>query len=433
MSSQYAGSLVGDKLKKNIEISEVFTIDTDENRCALLFSLQLQHELNDAKMLFLTANNFQLVHDNLERVKPYITYFDTLHARTKYLFLKESWLSLNEQYGARALSNELSSLVEHSQAGLFFLHRIDLFFDKIFDKELEDMLIAFIKDIRYHHKKVIFSYNSKTVTGKAFEELFVDRRDISYRIEEDKSDVDGDCFMTIKTYNKFLKKPYAQIVLISDQEDIVDMHHLIFDNQNNIQFKHRTLEAFKRDVNAIDEMEDVVIFSGTDMTLVPKIKEKAHFAKIFQLSDKKFLRKTDRGNAKKFGIDYLAASNFDVEEYIESIEAVIENDFYSRKLKDFFDIEQSQEVDFDALKRYVIHLKKQQILFSLLSVKVEDIEISSVASLIREHDYIYHDRGSQTVVFVLLNILRANAHDILAKRLGIQKHFITTYHDVTVD
>ena len=121
-------------MKKNIEISEVFTIDTDENRCALLFCLQLQHELGDAKMLFLTANNFQLVHDNLERVKPYLAYFDTLHARTRHLFLKESWLTLNEHYGARALSNELSSLVEHSQAELFFFFLIDLFFDKVFNK-----------------------------------------------------------------------------------------------------------------------------------------------------------------------------------------------------------------------------------------------------------------------------------------------------------
>ncbi len=425
------------KLKKNIEISEVFTIDTDENRCALLFCLQLQHELNDAKMLVLTANNFQLVYDNLERVKPYVSYFDTLHERTKYLFLKESWLTLNAQYGARALSNELSSLVEHSVEELFFLHRIDLLFDKVFNKELEDVLIAFIKDIRYHHKRVIFSYNSKTATGKAFEELFVDRRDISYHIEADKSDVDGDCYMTIKTYNKFLKKPYAQIVLISDQKDIIDMHHIIFNNQKNIKFKHLSLEEFKKGIGTMDETTDVVVYNDSQTTLdkkvVSELKEIAQFSKIFQLSDKKFLRKPDYGNAKALGIDYLAPLNFDIEEYIASIETVIENDFYSRKLKIFFENEQSQKVDFDKLKRHVVELKDQQILFSLLSANIEDIENSSLSALVRERDYIYQDTASKTVVFVLVNILRESAHDILAKRLGVKKRFITSYHDIAVD
>ncbi len=424
-------------MNKNIEISEVFTIDTDENRCALLFCLQLQHELNDAKMLFLTANNFQLVHDNLERVEPYLSYFDTLHSRTKHLFLKESWLTLNEQYGARALSNELSSLVEHSQEELFFLHRIDLFFDKVFTKELEDVLIAFIKDIRYHHKKVIFSYNSKTATGKAFEELFVDRRDISYHIEEDKSDLDGDCYTTIKTYNKFLKKPYAQIVLISDHKDIIAMHHTIFDKQNNIRFKHLSLEEFKRGIGKIDETSDVVVYNDSHTTLdanmISALKEVAHFAKIFQLSDKKFLRKPDRGHAKELGIDYIAPLNFDIEEYVESIETVIENDFYSRKLKTIFEKEQSLISDFDALKQYVLDLKNKHILFSLLSINTDDVDISNFASLIREYDYFYHDRTSNTVVFVLLNILRESAHEILAKRLGIKKRFITSYHDIAVD
>ncbi len=424
-------------MKKNIEISEVFTIDTDENRCALLFCMQLQHELNDAKMLFLTANNFQLVHDNLERVKPYISYFDTLHARTKHLFLKESWLTLNKQYGARALSNELSSLVEHSQEELFFLHRIDLFFDKVFTKELEDVMIAFIKDIRYHHKKVIFSYNSKTVTGKAFEELFVDRRDISYHIEEDKSDVDGDCYTTIKTYNQFLKKPYAQIVLISQQKDIIAMHHTIFDNQKNIKFKHLSLEEFKSGITKIDENTDVVVYNDSytalDAKIIAQLKVVAPFAKIFQLSDKKFLRKPDRGHAKELGIDYLAAQNFDIEEYIGSIEAVIENDFYSHKLKLVFEKKQSQIIDFDALKERVVDLKMQQILFTLLSIKIDGVDVSQFASLIREQDYFYHDKENNTVIFVLLNILRESAHDILAKRLGIKKRFITSYHDIAVD
>ncbi|HIP45963.1 MAG TPA: hypothetical protein EYG95_00200, partial [Campylobacterales bacterium] len=360
-------------MKKNIQISEVFTIDTDENRCALLFCMHLQHELDDANMLFITANNYQLVHDNLERVKPYISYFDAVHARTKHLFLKDSWLNLNEQYGARALSNELSALVEKSPKELFFMHRIDLFFDKAFSKELEDVIIGFIKDIRYHHKKVIFSYNSKTVSGKAFEELFVDRRDISYHIEEDKSDVDGDCYSTIKTYNKFLKKTFANICLISDNKEIISMHETLFSQQKNIKYNHFNLAE---DVSLIDSETDIVIYHDSldvSESRIKNIKNIAHFTKIFLLNDKKFLRKSDKSGLSEKGIDYIAANNVDIEEYVGSIEAVIENDFYTQKLKSMLSLGWPSEVDFQGLKKHLLFLRDKQVIHTLLSVQREDI------------------------------------------------------------
>ena len=424
-------------MKKNIEISEVFTIDTDENRCALLFCLQLQHQLDDEKMLFLTANNFDLVHDNLERIKPYLSYFDDLHKRTKHLFLKESWLNLEAQYGIRSLSNELSSLVEHSDEKLFFLHRVDLFFDKVFNTELEDVMIAFIKDIRYHHKKVIFSYNSKTVTGKAFDELLDKRRDISYHIEEDKEDPTGDCFSTIKTYNKFLKKPYAEIILISDDKNVIDMHEKIFSNQKDIHFSHLSLHDVVENKSTIQEEADVVIYDDRMITMDEKmvkyLKGFAHFARIYQLSDKKFLRKTDLGEAQEMGIDYVAPYNFDIKEYVASIESVIENDFYTQKLKTFYEKTWVQEVDYQGLKEYLLALKESQILFSLLRVPIEEIEAGDVVSLIREEDCLYHDKEKESIVFALINILGENAKEILAKRLKIKKRHITLYHDITAD
>jgi hypothetical protein len=424
-------------VKKNIEISEVFTIDTDENRCALLFCLQLQHQLDDAKMLFLTANNFDLVHDNLERIKPYLSYFDTLHLRTKHLFLKDSWLNLDAQYGIRALSNELSSLVEHSEEKLFFLHRVDLFFDKVFNTELEDVMIAFIKDIRYHHKKVIFSYNSKTVTGKAFDELLDKRRDISYHIQEDKDDPTGDCFSTIKTYNKFLKKPYAEIVLISDDSSMINMHKRVFSNQKDIHFSHLSLKDLVDSKDRIHEEADVVIYDDRDITMdermVKYLKGFAHFARIYQLSDKKFLRKTDLGQAQEMGIDYVAPYNFDIKEYISSIESVIENDFYTQKLKDFYSKSWQQEVDYEGLKNYLLALREAQIIFSLLRVPTEEIVVDDVVSMIREEDCIYHDKEKESLVFVLINILGDNAKEILAKRLKIKKRHITLYHDIAAE
>ncbi len=420
-------------MKKNIQISEIFTIDTDENRCALLFCLQLQHELDDAKMLFITANNYQLVHDNLERIKPYISQFDTLHAKTKHLFLKDSWLHLNEQYGARALSNEMSALVEKSDEALFFMHRIDLFFDKAFTTELEDVIIGFIKDIRYHHKRVIFSYNSKTVSGKAIEALLVDRRDISYHIKEDKSDVDGDCYSTIKTYNKFLKKPYASIALISNSKEMIALHETLFSKQKDIKYKQFSVAQIAEDASLIDVDSDIVVYHDSQdlkPEMIADIKKVAHFSKIFQLNDKKFLRKSDKSNLSDKGIDYIAANNVDIEEYVVAIESVIERDFYTQRLKSILAMGWKKEVDFQGLRAHVLFLREKEIVHTLLSVNSEDMILKDIISLVRDHDVLYHDRNKNMVVFVLLNIIGENAKEILSKRLDIKKRDITVYHDI---
>jgi hypothetical protein len=311
---------------------------------------------------------------------------------------------------------------------------VDLFFDKVFTTELEDVMIAFIKDIRYHHKKVIFSYNSKTVTGKAFDELLDKRRDISYHIEEDKDDPTGDCFSTIKTYNKFLKKPHAEIVLISDDESVIKMHERIFSNQKGIHFSHLSLQDVVDKKSEISEDADIVIYDDRTITMdanmVKYLKGFAHFARIYQLSNKKFLRKTDLGYAQEMGIDYVAPYNFDIKEYIGSIESIIENDFYTQKLKSFYETSWEQEVDYEGLKSYLVALKEAQILFSLLRVPREEIVAEDIVSLIREEDCLYHDKDKESMVFVLINILGDNAKEILAKRLKIKKRFITLYHDI---
>ena len=417
----------------NTEISEVFTIDTDENRCALLFCLQLQHDLNNAKMVFMTANSFELVHENIERVKPYISYADALIAKTKYLFLKDSWRNLENLYGTRALSNELSTLVEFSEHEIFFLHRIDLFFDKMFNKELEDVLIGFIKDIRYHHKKVIFSYNSKTATGKVFEEIFKQRRDISYHIEEDKSDVGGDCYTTIKTYNQFLKKSHSEILLLSDNQEMIDFHNTVFSEHKNIGFSHCTLADIVSGKEQVSETTDIIIYNDStvelDEDMIKYLKSKAYFTKVYFLSHKQFLRKGDVSHLKQIGVDYMTPRFFDIKEYIGSIENVIENHFYSDTLKSIGFTAMPKEVDSDELSRRIALLGEQNIIFSILSIPVDVIGDRSMSLLIRDDDFVYHDDKKNEVVFVLLNILQKPAVEILSSRLKIDEKHIRPLSD----
>ena len=208
------------------------------------------------------------------------------------------------------------------------------------------------------------------------------------------------------------------------------MHETLFSQQKNIKYNHFNLAE---DVSLIDTETDIVIYHDShDISerRIKNIKKVAHFTKIFLLNDKKFLRKSDKSGLSEQGIDYIAAKNVDIEEYVGSIEAVIENNFYTHKLKSMLRLGWPSEVDFQGLKKHVLLLRDKQVIHTLLSVQREDIMAEDIASLVREYDVIYHDKTKGMIVFVLLNIIGENAKVILSKRLGIKKREITVYHDI---
>lgn len=413
-------------MHQNIALSEVLTIDTKDNKCALAFSFELLGELSsDTNMLLTTSNDITLVQKNLEILKESLSSFEELHQRCSYLFLKNNWDILYEQYGLQTFQNELLSLTEDTHYDVYYFHRIDLFFDTHFTQKIKNILYAFIDAVRYHHKKVIFSYNTHTLSGKSFEMLLENRRDLSFHNINDKID---DCNLKMKTHNRLMKKENASIVVISDQEDIDYLHKTIFAKQENINYTYIQLETLIQADTIINEQTDLIIYNDSkkplNKNLIKAFKQTAPFAQIYVLSNRRSIRKIDLKISADMGIDQTFAKSFDIKEYVQHIEQVIHNNFYTHKLKNISFLGEIQRVDVKGLMQRLTELEKTNILFTMMTAQLSDTDTQILNQSIREDDFFFIDSSHNLILFVMLNILPEQAKDIIAERMKVNKLLI---------
>ena len=410
-------------MKDNIQLSEVITIDTPANRCALAFSMQLQQHLKDhQKTLFLTGNQEELVRTNLAHVKQYLANFDKVHQKTTYIFAKEPWQEMSQTYGIKTFAKELQGIAQDPQYDFYYFHRIDLFFDTTFTPETEHAITDFIEAIRYHHKKVLFSYNSLTASGKIFETLFANKRDLSFDVVLNDN---GECDLTMKTHNRLLQKEYANITLISDQADMRYLHNTILKHQPHIKFNLITLEDLTQNQSILTEDTDLILYNDSrkflNKEMAEKLKELSPYAQLFWITSRKSIRKTDLTESKNNGIDMLFPKTFDIKEYVHYIEQVIQQAFYTHKLNTLSYLEESQEVNFTTFTKRLKELEEKQILHSVIMVKRSQIQHDNLATFIRKEDFVCIRENIDQVLFVLLNILPEHAKQIIADRTKIQK------------
>lgn len=421
-------------MKHNIQLSEVMTIDTPENQCALAFSMQLQQHLQNAnKTLFITANKPELVRTNLHHVKQHLNNFDMIHHKTTYLFLKDEWSDISGRYGIKTFTSELNRLTEDPAFDFYYFHRIDLFFENNLTPDVEQAIISFIETIRYHHKKILFSYNSLTASGKIFEILFKNRRDLSFDvILNDK----GECDLTMKTHNRLLQKESASVCLISNQNDMRYLHRTILENQPHIKLTTVTLEDLEKRPNLLNEETDLILYNDSRKFLTREIaqilKKLSPYAQIFWITNRKSIRKSDLNESKEYGIDMLFPKNFDIKEYTHYIEQVIQQAFYTTKLRTLSYLEEQQTVSPQEFQKRLYELKEKQILHTVVTVSLANIHHDNLAAFIRKEDFVTVDKERNIALFTLINLLPENAKQIIADRTNINKKLIYVNNDTEV-
>ena len=413
-------------MKNNIQLSEVITINTPANQCAMAFNMKLQQQLKETtKTLFLTANKADLVRTNLQHVKRYLPNFDIIHERTTYLFLKEEWSAISDRYGMKTFTNELSNLTKDPAFDFYYFHRIDLFFENNITPEVEQAIVRFIESIRYHHKKILFSYNSLTASGQIFETLFQNRRDLSFDVVLNDS---GECDLTMKTHNRLLQKEYASICLISNQSDIRYLHNTIFKNQPHIKLDIVTLEDLEKNPKRINEETDLILYNDSRKFLTKEIaqvfKNLAPNTQIFWITNRKSIRKSDLNESEAHGIDMLFPKNFDIKEYIHYIEQVIQQAFYTTKLRTLSYLNEPQAVSLEIFKKRLHELENKQILYSIVTVNLPDVYHDNIASFIRKEDFVTINKTNNLAFFVLINLLPEHAKQIIADRTKINQKAI---------
>ncbi len=157
-------------------------------------------------------------------------------------------------------------------------------------------------------------------------------------------------------------------------------------------------------------------------------KKLSPYAQIFWITNRKSIRKSDLNESKNNGIDMLFPKTFDIKEYVHYIEQVIQQAFYTNKLRNLSYIEEEQNVDILTMKKRIKELEEKQILHSVVTIKLSDIKHDNLSTFIRKEDFVAIDKNANSAFFVLINLLPENARQIIADRTKVNKQEISIQH-----
>ncbi len=423
----------GSVMKQEIDKSNVFVVDSDENICILSHVLQLQHKHFENKMLFISSKESSSIKGNFQYLKDKLNNFDDIYSRLKFLFLKESWQNLNERYGSSFFKNELNEIIQQDEVGVIYFHHIDLFFDDLATHDIHVIVNDIIRLVKYHHKKIIFSYSSKLRLGTVLDDLMQEFVDITYHITKNSEQV---CVSEIF----FHKKSVVNLLLLTQDPLLVKFHSYIFDCLGLVNFLH--LDELTNENKDKLYKADIIVYHLDDDKLKNMLLEwnnhKKVKSKLFQLSFENLHRKQDKIMKLQSGFDHIFEQNFDLLDYLFHIENSVKDNFYTKKMEFLPVLKNSIIFDEVVFKGQIVDFIDKEIFFSIVVIYYESrykIELSHLEEFIRENDYIYFDAGESRIVFLMLNMLPTTAYMLLKARLEkshiyIKKHQLHCVNDL---
>ncbi len=402
------------QITKNLD--QIISLKAEENSCLIGFAMKLHKQYTDTNMLLLSHKESSFVEDSLRELKDGMDDFDKIYPSVRFMFLKESWSILDKMYGKTFFINEIQKIMKDKDYTTHYFHRIDTLFDGCIKRDIERIISDIIEVARYYHKKVLFSFNDKTRLGHVIDEVMNDKIDLEFLIEKDSY---GVCQREIQKY----KKQQTSILLYSDKKELIDFHHYIFKEDEFINFQ-QVLELDEKNYNLVDDT-DIIIFNLQNISLknelLAYVKNQNLKTKFLFLSDVKAVRKRDKLSENENGISYMYGKQFNLLEYIYSLEKVIGRDFYTSALKKI-DITTHVKYyeDFEEFKSVTDTFEKHRICCSVVSVNYQYKTTLTKATLekcIRDLDMVYHDTESRRLLFVLVDVLPRQAFLLICDRL----------------
>ena len=410
---------------KNIQKSEIFTVDTPSNYFAVEYFTVLLNHLSCDSSLCISANNFEKMYVDLEKSSENISYCKDILKNCKFLFMKEDWLSIYEEYGFSGVSNEIFSILNSTGANLIFFNSIDILLANVDKEKIEGFLFSLTNNIQYQNKKILFSYNSQTNRGSYIDEVLKKLSDIHYKNSE-----------LVETFDSFYEKieyflqkrdtPETNINLISDQDDFIKANQTLFKDKINVNL----IVSDK-----IDKEADIIVLNLSreiKKDTILAIKKNLSNVKLILFLQNKVLREIDKEHYTNLGIDLVLDKNYDFLNYVKFVEKEIKDNFYSSKIKNFTKPDFSNTITYEQLLLLVDTLNSQNIIHSLLSIEDKYLNNSFEKNL-RKYDFVhysYHDNN--TTIFILLNITPNRAKELISKRFNIPKEKILIHKEVFV-
>ena len=394
---------------------QLMLIKSGDNSCLIEASLKIHNLDSSNNMLFLSHKEVSFVQDSIKLLEERGKKFSNV----RYMFLKHTWSVLDGMYGKTFFINEIQKMMKEEEFSTLYFHRADTFFDGCTKRDMERIISDIIEIARYYHKVVIFSLGSHGRFGQIIDDILYKEVDVDYLVERDKS---GACQSRILKS----KKEDANIVLFSDKNEIIALHKYIFKKDTHIHFNH----IVELDENqALVEEADIIIFNLHNIPFKDKIlsliKKRKLRTKFIFLSDDSVIRKRDKVRKIEKGITQVFEKNFDLSEYIYTIEKIIGRDFYTTILDKVSILPRNHYLaEEEILKDTVYSFLNYHIYFSMVAVEYSSekpISLETIENCIRDLDLVYHNEKNKNLIFLLIDILPQRALSLITDRLQNRK------------
>jgi hypothetical protein len=390
-------------------------LKSEDNSCLIESAMRLHSKSYKSNMLFLSQKELSFVKSSIELLKDSMPEFDDVYSQTRFMFLKLPWADLDEMYGKTFFINEIQKMMKEEEFSTLYFHRADTFFVGCTRRDMERIISDIVEIARYYQKDVIFSLGEANRLGKIIDDVLYKEADVEYFI---KRDATGVCQNNMTK----CKKDESNIVLFSDKPEIVAFHKYIFKKDTNIHFNH---------ISAVDENQsvlenaDIIIFNLHNIPLKDNIllhiKKHNLKTKFIFLSRDKLIRKRDKVKKIEKGIFAIFEHNFDLLEYIYTIEKMIGHDFYTTVLNKVNVLPRNRYFrNEEVLKNSVYTLLNYHIYFSMVIVEYAEngaVTQEVIENCIRDLDSVYHSNENRHLIFLLVDIMPTNALDLIAHRL----------------
>ncbi len=356
----------------------------------------------------------------------------------EFLCLKENWLEIKSSYGFDFIYEDIERIVQNTKCDAIILHRPDLMFSNseydlarlflekfieiannygkktFITSDMNHFITEFLEnytDISMQMKKkdnirkIIIKHSLYPVTSNLYDFIFKNNK-FELINEKENSNID---IVTSKN----------DMLVISQDERFKKIHSYIFSKYFNIEFASNLSEVIKK----IENKPEIIIYQ--DQETIPEfdicntVKNISPHSNIIFILNKDYIRAEDKMDAIQSKCYEVFSRNFNLEEYILTIEKINQNFFYSNKLKLL--PPQKIATNYENFCKAIKSLYNERIFFSVVEYSEFKDEI---ISRLRTHDIIY--KKDELIYLCLVNVTKEMFESNLKEKLELtdKYHFI---------
>jgi hypothetical protein len=346
------------------------------------------------------------------------------------LCLKENYRELKALYGLEFIANDIEKAIEKVSANIVILHRLDAMFE-IQESSDAEWFIETIISIKKRREFKLFITTGMIGDEQSFiHDILENYMDMNLMVKKGNNAREVEVLSSIypvkeggytfcKIDNKLklttmeeakskeidystsvTKSESCEILLIAREEEFVALNRFIFGgSQLNLSVVSSPVAV----ATAVMKGPDLIILDTSDSSEIVEISKLISQyglkSKIISILDKEYVRSTDKLDAAKMGCYDIFSRNFIFEEYIMSIERILDSRFYSSKIENLSLSEKKYGDKIGELCEFLRDLQTQGIYFSLLTA-IGDIDIESIETKIRERDVVCKVGNSVIIAFI---------------------------------